>query len=511
MNLRVSLRKISQKQWLTFYLLAALIIACKIMFNQHGWLNNDSLLYFEQARLISAGDVHKAVELFSWIFYPSLLALIHRLIGLDIHSAALCLNAICFVLFVAGFQQLLLEAGAKLRTLHWAHLLLFSTQYIVGDVLGMLLRDEGFWAAYTWGLTFWLRSLKNQRWQDILLFQGAMVIAVLFRIESSAYLLALPLFLLLNKGMSWPQRFKLWLQANTIALLTLVIIGIAMLAGALHLDQLGRLQEIFTQITRLFSERIAFINQKAEIIGKQVLGEDLDQYGAFSLWASLILITLFKTFKVAGLPALLAVLWPRQTWWTKLSEQSRHLVLATLVTSFTVSLVIIFNVFVLSSRYVVASGIVVLLLAAFAMAEWQGRWPKWATTFYAILLASLLSYSLWDKREIDLDRLAFNYIQSINTQHKPVFYDTENARFYAHQPYMDRVLGRIVFLQLVSDNKIKAYDYFMITVSKDDADIIYEQQAQQVLAQHHFIVVKTIYGWRKKTKVLIFSRHPAPD
>lgn len=503
------LRKISQSQWLNIYLLAAFLIACKIMYNQHGWVNNDSLLYFEQARLIAAGQLQQAFSLFTWILYPGLLAIIHKLTGLSIHVSAISLNIICFVIFVAGFQRLLIEAGAKLRTLHWGMLLLFSTQYIVGDVLGMLLRDEGFWAAYTWGLLFWLRALKSQHWKHILQFQAAMAVAVLFRIESSAYLLALPLYALLLPHLAWSDRLKLWLKANSLATLTTLVVTIGLLVGALHQEQLGRLQEVFTQIERLFSERITFINQKAEILGHQVLGEDLDQYGAFSLWSSLIFIAIFKTLKVAGLPALAVILLPRQSWWSKLPEPTRHLVISTLTISFIVSLVIIFNSFILSSRYVISSGIVMLLLAAFAMAELQQRWPKWASKSFAILLAALSIYSWFDKREIDLDRLAVDYIAQINPHHKPVFYDTENARFYAGKPYKDRILGRVAFPQLVNKNEIGQYDYFMITVSKDPSDIAYEQEAQQVLSEHRYKLVNTLYGWRKKNKALIFIRQPA--
>lgn len=508
MSLIFNWRRLALQQWLKLYLLAAFFMACKIMYNQHGWVNNDSLLYFEQARLLGAGHIQQATQLFSWIFYPGLLAVIHRLTGLSIHSAAIALNVSLFVVFVAGFQQLLLQTGAKLRTLHWGMLLLFSTQYIVGDVLGMLLRDEGFWAGYIWGLVFWLRSLKSQRWMDLLGFQLAMALAVLFRIEAAAYLLALPLTIWWVRDCPRSTRLKCWLQANALAIVTTILVSLALVAGVLHQDQLGRLQEIFTQITRLFGERITFINQKADIISAQVLGEDLDQYGVFSLWSSLILIALFKTLKVAGAPALLAIFWPRQTWWSRLPEPTRILAIASLIIGFIVSLVILFNVFVLSSRYVIASGLIVLLLAAFAITEWQQRWPTWASTGYALLLTALLLYSWFDKHEIDLDRLAVDYIAQHNPAHKPVFYDTENARFYADQPYIDRVLGRVAFPQLVSQNAIEQYDVYMITISKDPADIAYEQQAQQVLTEHQFTLAQTIYGWRKKSKALIYIRAP---
>lgn len=506
MTRQLPLPTLSQKQWFIFYLLAAFVLACKVMYNQHGWVNNDSLLYFEQARLLAAGQIQQAFSLYTWLFYPGLLAILHQVTGFEIHTAALCLNAVCFVLFVAGFQCLLHEAGAKMRTLHWGLLLLFSTQYIVGDVLGMLLRDEGFWAAFTWGLVYWLRSLKNKHWQDLLLFQCSMAIAVLFRIEAAAYLLALPLLLLVHHSLPWPQRLKLCLQANSLSLVIAVLVGLALITGSLHVQHLGRLQEVITQVTNLFTQRIWFINEKADIMGKQVLGNHLDDYSTFSLWASLILITAFKTLKVAGLPALLVVLWPKKTWWHKLSEHSKHLAVATLFISFIVSLVIILNVFVLSSRYVIATGIVVLMLAAFAITELQHRWPSWASRLFAGLLICLCLYSLFDKKQIDLDRQAVNYIESINPQHKPAFYDTENARFYAKQPYQDRLLGYVVFPQLVANQQIEQYDFYMITISKHEVDIAYALQAEQVMAEHGFKLVKTMYGWKKKSKVMIFSR-----
>lgn len=506
MKLNTYLQKMTLPQWSKLYSLAALLIISKIMYNQHGWVNNDSLLYFEQARLIAAGQWQQAYSLFSWPFYASLLALIHKVTTVEIQTAAIALNILCFVLFVAGFQQLLLEAGAKLRTLHWGHGLLFSTQYLVGSVLGMLLRDEGFWAAYTWGLVYWLRSLKNQRWGDLLAFQAIMVIATLFRIEAAVYLLALPLCLLIYTSLTISERIKLWFRANSLSLCTALMLGIAILAGSIELQQLGRLQEIVTQVTRLFGERFSFIQQKAAIISNQVLGEDLDEYGLFSLWVTLILIAISKTLKTAGLPALVALCWPKQNWWSRLSVPAKHLALATLAISFVVSVVILLNVFVLSSRYVIASGIVFTFLAAFAMADWQSRWPKTATRIFAGLLVAMLAYSLWDKNPIDLDRQAVDFIQTINPQHQPVFYDTENARFYAHQPYQDRVLGHKLFPELLKQQAINQYDYYMITISKDEVDIAYQQLAVKTLQEANYKLVKTLYGWRGKTKVMIFSK-----
>lgn len=507
MTLAHRLRSMTIPQWRGLYLLLALLIVCKIMYNQHGWVNNDSLLYFEQARLLSEGAYAKAFSLFSWLLYPGLLALIHTVTTLDIHTSAQLLNAVCFVLFVAAYQQLLLEAGAKLRTLHWAHVLLFSTHYIVADVLGMLLRDEGFWAAFSWGLVFWLRALKSQQWRDGLLFQVSMIVATLFRIESAAYLIGIPFVTLCYTHLSWQQRMRLWIRGNLLSIMAVAMIVSGLLSGMLHAHQLGRLQEIVTQITQLFGARITFINQKAALLGQTILGEDLDDYATFTLWVSLLFIALVKTLKVAGYPVLWILLWPKSIdWWRKQAPAFKFLATMVILLSFAVSVVIILNVFVLSSRYVIATGIVMLVLAALAVSEWSLRWTKPFKSLVILFFVALTFYSLWDKASIDLDRQAVDFIEQINTEHKPVFYDTENARYYAHQPYIDRVLGYVLFPQLVALDKIDTYDYYMITVSKHSYDLAYEQQANEVLQQHHYRLLKTYYGWHQKTKVMIYGK-----
>lgn len=509
MHKKLKLPQLNQQQWLWLYLLAALLIASKVMYNQHGWVNTDSLLYFEQARLLSEGKWGEAYQMFSWILYPSLIALIHYLSGLEIHTAAQCLNAISFVLFVAGFQQLLLHAGARLCELHWGHWLLLSTPYIVGDVLGMLLRDQGFWAAFTWGLVFWLRYTTSITLKHALLFQACIIIAVLFRIEAIAYLMTIPLMALTIPANTYRLKLWYWLQCNALAITILLLTMFAILLGAIHPQDLGRFQDVPRHTQYLLHDIFIVMHAKAELMGKHVLGGYLDDYARFSLWSSLLLIVSYKTLKVAGLPALIALLCSPRAWWSALPQNYRQLSKTTLSTGFIVSTVIILNVFVLSSRYIIASGIVMLTLASFAMSNIQKHWPKWATRTITVVLAALFVTNIWDHSHPDVDRLAVNYIAEINVQHAPVFYDTENARFYAHQPYQNRVDGYVLFKELIAQQKIPDYDYFMISISPDEEDVQYARQAHQVLTQYQYQLVNTLYGWRKKTKAMIYVKLPA--
>lgn len=244
-------------------------------------------------------------------------------------------------------------------------------------------------------------------------------------------------------------------------------------------------------------------------MGKLVLGGYLDDYARFSIWSSLFLIVCYKTLKVAGLPALLAILWPRQKWWKKLPKNFQQLALITMSTSFIVSFVTILNVFVLSSRYVIASGIVMLCLAAFAITDIQLHRSRWISRIFMLVLSLLLIHNLWDRSHEDLDRLAVDYIAKINPQQKPVFYDTENARFYAQQSYLGRIEGYLLFQSILKQQELEHYDYFMISLSRDEIDQDYESLAKRTFTQHNYRLVKTIEGWHNKTKALIYVKPTA--
>ncbi len=502
-------KSLSLNVWLWLYLLIALFIAIKIMANEHGWVNNDSLLYFEQARLLAAKEWAAAFQLFQWPLYAGLIALVHAVSGLEIQTSAQCLNALFFVLFVAGFQQLLLVSGAKARTLHWGVWLLFSTTYIVGDILGMLLRDEGFWAAYAWGLVYWCRYATTHQPKQALLFQLSMIVATLFRVEAIAYLVAIPLLSLIEPSVPFRQKMRRWLSSNLLILTIMTALGIALLTGALQSQQLGRLQEVFSQLSGLFTNRLDVMHQKAEVLGQQVLGNLLDDYATISLWSSLLMIILLKTSKVAGYPTLLLLLWPKHRWWNTLSRPMQQLAPYVLVTGLIVSTVIILNTFVLSSRYVVASGIVMLCLAAFSISHYERYWPRWAVRLFILLLALMAFNNIWDHHAIDLDREAVNAVAKVKAQDARIFYDTENARFYAKQPFMKRIDGYTLLKQVAEKGQVEDYDIYVINPHHDIPE--YESYATQLLQAHHFVVKETLYGWRKKSKAYIFVKsNPVP-
>lgn len=488
---------------MTLLVVLSIIVAIRITLLQHGWVNDDSLLYFETARLLTKQQWAEAYQLYPWLFYPALLAAGHMMSGLSIHMVAQLLNIALFGVFSLGYGRLLIAAGAKSSTLNWGFALMLSTPYMVGDVLGMLLRDQGFWAGFVWGLYFLLSHLQKPRTQTVLLMQLCFGIATLFRIEGIVYLLALPLFVLnFQTGIDLRHRISHSLNAISLSLLIASLIGLAIATGAVQTSQLGRVQEIITLFQQGFVDRISIIQSKAMQLGNEILGEHLDDYGSISLWSTLILIVFHKTIKVAGWPVLF-FLYTGRAGLKSLHPMAKHLFGWQLAVGLITSFLILFNVFVLSARYVIASGIVMLVLSAFATNYTYQQAGVWIRRGIITLLSLMLMYNLHDNHHVDLDREAVNYIQHINKSHAPVMYDTENARFYAGQPYKNRINYHFYVQSLIDSHEIWQYDYLMVTIKQQQQD--YAQHIAELLAQE-YVAIKTIYGWRNKDKVVIYVK-----
>ena len=82
---------------------------------------------------------------------------------MGIQTAAQLLNVLFFGISAFSFTQIIRLAGGSQLTMLAGALILFSAQYIVGDVLEMLMRDEGFWAFYLSGLVFFIRFYQHLR------------------------------------------------------------------------------------------------------------------------------------------------------------------------------------------------------------------------------------------------------------------------------------------------------------------------------------------------------------
>ena len=231
----------------------------------------------------------------------------------------------------------------------------------------MLMRDEGFWAFYLRACVFY-RFYQSNHIKDALLWQTCIIVAMLFRIEAILFLIFLPLILLLKKDKSLKARLADLFKCNAIHIgLTIAVVMIFVTNSELSTAFLGRLNEIFT--SNIIHEFTKNLVEKSQIMSTQVLGKYLEEFALQGLLLTFVYVIFAKTITATGVinVALAGFVIKHKK---QLIEINAYRVLkaAAIIALINMGLIIT-KVLVLSSRYVLALSFVIMVFAAFFLAE----------------------------------------------------------------------------------------------------------------------------------------------
>ncbi len=486
-------------------------LAAWMQYIQHGWINPDSVLYLEQAERFAQGEWKAGFTIFQWPLYGLCIGLVHALTSLPIQTAAQLLNMLFFGIATASFLTLIKLAGGNNRTLFFGMLLLFSSLYIVGDVLEMLMRDEGFWAFYLTALVYFIRYIQQIKLSDALIWQASIIVATLFRIEAMLYLLLLPLVILLIK--SSPSNNKAWLKEKTLQLLatyslSIVIglaIGIAILTQPqISMAQFGRLNEVFN--TSLYHEFTKLFFAKAEKMSNLVLGSYLEEFAIPGLLLTFIYVIGSKILTAAGwIGTGLALIGFKHSS-KKMPPIARSVLLTTSAIALFIMALIIIKVFVLSSRYVVALAFIMLIFASFQLTELSSNTHKKQRALFIIIFIILcLSFvkNILPKRNgYNYQQDAVAWIKSHNKQNQSVFYDDSRMRYYAAQPFEGTGVPNFIELKTKYDNNsIHNYHYLVINSAKA------HKESEHFISSQlpNFSEIKRISSYKEKKQIVIYK------
>jgi len=513
------IQQLSDNKFILLMSLLAAITAWRVIYIQHGWLNVDSLLYFESARLFAIGEFKEGAAVFNWPLYSLLISAVHRITSLSIHTSAQVLDIVFFAITAFSFSYLIKLAGGNKLTIACGAFLLLSTPYIVGDVLPMLLRDQGFWAAFLTSLVFFVRYYRTQKISDALLWQLSTIVAMLFRIEGLAFLAMLPLILWLRYHLSFTQRLKQFLLINSLSILTVVgILAALVLSPSVTLSDFGRIKEVIS----LISDVSQAFNVKAVMMGN-VLGSYFEDYGLIALVTGLLSILLFKIVSIISWPVIALYALNRNAL-HRTQQDSPALPLQddTRIIFYSVAVISIINacasmarVFVLSNRYIVTIGFIALIFAAFCLASLMQKlrsnafdrpWQKWITIGLIIIFsASYIKNTLPKKEGYTFEKDAVAYVKQKNITNDRIFFVTDKTVFYAGAQFNGRHSDHWqLTLDAIKDGSIYHYDYLLLYAEVDEnsteqAKIIREQLSQYRLE-------KEFYGVNKKKKIMLYVK-----
>lgn len=494
--------------WHGLTVLLAILIATQVQYIQHGWINPDSVLYLEAAKLFSIGDWKAGFEVFSWPFYALCIALVNTMTQLGVHISAQILNVIFFGIATYSFIKIILLAGGNQKEVIAGALIWLSAQYMIGGVLEMLMRDEGFWAFFLLSIVFFLKHYQNHSIQNAFSWQITIILATLFRIEAIVYLIFLPFVLLFQAGVSTNQKLKNLFHAHAINIALSIAIG-AVFAVNTHLSSqlLGRLNEIFTN--HLWQEFTQQLILKSNIMSKEVLGDYLDEFAIPGILLTFIFVMLVKTISTTGfINIILSILTLRHKKQLMLPNAYKVLSTTAIIATLIMTLIIT-KVFVLSGRYVLALSFILMIFSSFSFSDLlfsahKNKKIKWLSIFLVtFMFVGAIKNILPKKPGYNYMQEGVAWLEQYNRQNKPVFYDQARMRYYANAPFIGVFDNHIAYLKTSIANK-SIYDYgFMIIENSNE-----NNDARNVVMKNlpEFILIKQFNDANAKKSVIIYEK-----
>jgi hypothetical protein len=451
----------------------AMLLTAQIQYIQHGWINPDSVLYFESARLFAIGEWQQGFNVFQWPLYALLIAFTHQVTTLEIQTSAQLLSMIFFGITTASYLKIIELAGGGKKEMLAGVLILFSSSYLVGDVLEMLLRDQGFWAFFLTSLLFFIRFYKTRSYQDAFFWQVCAITATLFRIEGISYLIALPIMLFFDQKQLLTHSAIDFLKSNFLNISLIILLIAALMLNIIPMESLGRLNEILTINDKLTGKLFA----QSAIMATDVLGKYLEDFAVQGILLTFIYVLIVKTIYATGyINAGLAVLTIRSKTAILDAEVAKVLKIAALIAFINMALIIT-KVFVLSGRYVLALSLILMIFASFYLGKLFKYLQTSSTTnkkmkWLAIVLVIFMSLGL--VKNILPKRDGYNYVQNAvawlktkNTTNAPVFYDDTRARYYAGAPFIGNtwIENWVVLRTAIENGSIDQYEFLVINHS----------------------------------------------
>jgi hypothetical protein len=459
----------TQEKYIPWWAAAsAALVALWMIFQSHGVINNDGILYIEAAKQFANHEWQKGFALYNWPAYTLLIALVNALTGLEFQASAHFISIIFFAFTAAGVVVLTKEVGGDRRTMVAAALLLCCSPYIVRSLLPMVIRDHGFLAFHIWSLVFFLRYYRNNSMKDAFSWGCTAILATLFRIEGIVYLAFLPLTILMSDSLTWKKRFELILKAQSLSLaLGIALATVLFLSPAVSINDLGRLKDPMGFLQSVFFQLSQGLSNKAEIYGESVLGPFLQNFSLTGLLATLALVVLTKSAASAGWLQLAFVAFSQM-----LSESQtlryKPVLKWLLFLGLANAVVVTFSVFVLSTRYLLPIAILILIAGAFGLAALLlSIKRKWILYGLCTAIALQLAATIWpfnsDHRyEIEAASWVENHIAS----DKKIYFDEDRLRYYAFGDSTGRAEKSWSEVRtFLNSDELQQFDYVLVHVS----------------------------------------------
>lgn len=354
--------------------LASLLISCfTYAFPQP--LNDDAFLYIRTAEIYLSDGLAAAYGHYSWASYSVLIGILSQT-GLTIIQAAFLLNSAFFAVLTFGFVSVVKTIDGSSSTLIAATVLALVFPEL-NEYRHFIIRDIGFWALVF--IALWQLSLFVQHSKLIhgMGFSFSLLLAASFRIEAIAYLVFVPLILLIfirNKT-----------QYREVALLALGSILAPVIAWAVLLASGVSVVALSSEFLAIYSPFLQTVFSPDADETLKISNAIFGSYGAIysGYYLALFMVAGFFALLIVsianalGLPLLTVLAISLLKRFGTLRNKPTQVLFAVIVVNFLIVFGFIYITRFLPSRYAMVLAIAIAALIPVLVGPWlQASWTQ---------------------------------------------------------------------------------------------------------------------------------------
>lgn len=427
------MKKNNIKNSLFLNILILTLLSLVIIFQQHGEINRDGIMYLTQSQYIVEGNWGKAMSIYNWPFFSILIAGLHQLSDLPLQYAAHMINVALFVLASFFFIKNVSLVSQNKTPIVFATLILLTSIPLMDDYLSMVLRDQGQWAGFMIGVYGYLRWIKSPQWSWALIWQLGFILGTLFRPECLMFNILLPfthqLFVVKT------DRLNAFIQSVSIPLVGLLLLPALWLLLNFELNAAD-----FTPLNEIMDRPVRFLS---------VILQPLAIY-THNYWLKVLIADYATSFKylfltyvaaykwLAGLGLLHVALFGYALKQRLITSPYVRALSVFFVLSSLITIINLYTTFVIANRYWVMNFWVVYILAAIGLGHlWQTLqhskhpkrfWMKWALV--SVLAIYFLNVII-DKPEQHYEQQAGQWVKDQHLDLNNIYFNQHRVAYYA--------------------------------------------------------------------------------
>ena len=426
-------------------------------------INFDGVTYIAIAQMFADGNIAAAIGYYSWPFYSMFIALLSKLLWIDVELAAYTLNTLLVISLSLAFVCIVREISGN----HWRTTLIAIIVILllpsISKYRAFIIRDFGYLSCYLWSLYFVFRycaSRDNKHLIGWLVFAG---ISSLFRFEGIVFILIAPYFLFLFSVHAIAHRKKI------LSFLSIALIGASM--GLLYWYINDKYMDS-VEVARLSGQNIHGLwDFFSDNLKSAVGGKDLTIMSFFGLLARNSGEVFYELVRRMAVFYFLFAVYAYVKKLTLQNDLQRKIWQIFLFTNLAMLLGFsLFNNFFVS-RYTLASALTLLILAPFAINHVFNYFQeaqmklKLASGFAiaVLLLASLEGLNvttnkyfvkqagIWVKQNLPKDATIYS------NNKLPVYYADKGV-----EANLDQLYSLSLMQLFMQTNEIKTFDYVIL-------------------------------------------------